>query len=133
MLFRSFLQDGFFQFRRIEEATKAARQDGGMKASGKVVVMRGGNGEIAATLLFDEGGKLTKVDPKAKVKPGPRPICQATKLLDPDPVVRRMAEQDLLFMGRAARPYLDEQRAKADAELRQAIEQLWARICQEEP
>src|SRR5439155_25954918 len=55
-----FMQDGFYQFRRIEEATKAARQDGGMKATGKVVVMKGGNGEIAATLLFNEDGKLTK-------------------------------------------------------------------------
>jgi hypothetical protein len=64
-----------------------------------------------------------------ELKPGPRPICQATKLLDADPVVRRMAEQDLLVMGRAARPYLDEQRAKAAPELQKAIDRVWERIC----
>jgi hypothetical protein len=45
-----------------------------------------------ATLTFDGGGKLARVAEGGKLRPGPRPICQATKLLDPDPLVRRMAE-----------------------------------------
>jgi hypothetical protein len=65
------------------------------------------------------------------VKAGVRPICQATKLLDPDPLVRRMAEKDILVMGRAAKEYLDEQRAKAPAELRQTIDRIRKRIADE--
>jgi hypothetical protein len=57
-----------------------------------------------------------------------RPICQATKLLDPDPIVRKMAEQDLLIMGAAARDYLLEQRAKAGPELQAAIDRIWERM-----
>ena len=68
---------------------------------------------------------------RSKLKPGPRPICHATKLLDPDPVVRAIVEQDLLIMGRAAKPYLDEQRAKASPELQQAIDRIWQRILNE--
>jgi hypothetical protein len=52
-------------------------------------------------------------------------------LLDADPIVRRMAEQDLLIMGSAAKSYLDEQRAKASPELRRAIDRLWQRIVDE--
>jgi hypothetical protein len=105
----------------------------GRKVSGKAVVEpKGGNkGEIGVTLVFDADGKLTKADEKADLKAGVRPICQATKLLDPDPVVRRMAEKDILVMGRLAKPYLDEQRAKASPELRKAIDQVWQRIVEE--
>jgi hypothetical protein len=55
-------------------------------------------------------------------------ICQATKLLDPDPIVRRMAEQDLLVIGKPATEYLDEQRARATPALREAIDRIWPRI-----
>ena len=74
------------------------------------------------------GPEISEATEQANVRPGPRPICQATKLLDPDPVVRRMAEQDLLIMGIAARAYLLEQRNKANAELRRAIDLLWQRM-----
>ena len=57
-----------------------------------------------------------------------RPICQSTKLLDSDPIVRKMAEQDLLIMGKAAKPYLDEQRAKVSPPLRDAIDKIWQQI-----
>jgi hypothetical protein len=46
--------------------------------------------------------------------------------------VRRMAEQDLLYMGRAAREYLQEQRARATPELQRAIDRLWQRIVEQE-
>jgi hypothetical protein len=61
---------------------------------------------------------------KSVLHPGVRPICQATKLLDRDPIVRRMAEQDLLVMGRAAKPSLDQIRATARPKLREAIDRI---------
>jgi hypothetical protein len=131
LLAQEFTQDGFYKFSLMDDSTKVSEDNGKKVATGKVVVMQGGNGEITATLTFDDG-KLTKAETDVKVKPGPRPICQATKLLDDDPIVRRMAEQDLLIMGRAAKPYLDEQRAKASPELRKAIDQLWERIVKED-
>ena len=57
-----------------------------------------------------------------------RPICQATKLLDPDPVVRRMAEDAILLMGKPAKEYLDGQRARATPALREAMDRIWQRI-----
>jgi hypothetical protein len=125
-------QDGFFKFVLMDDSTTAEavtdKKFTVIKAKGVVVVMQGGNGQINATLSFSAGGKLSEIEEINKVRPGPRPICQATKLLDPDPIVRKMAEQDLLIMGRSAKPYLDEQRAKAAPELRQAIDRLWQRI-----
>jgi hypothetical protein len=121
-------QDGFYKFELQDDATKVSPAGGGKSVTATVVAMRGGSGTLGATLTFDEAGKLTKVAEENKLKPGPRPICQATKLLDADPLVRRMAEQDLLIVGPAARPYLDEQRAKASPELRRAIDRLWQRI-----
>jgi hypothetical protein len=121
-------QDGYYTFELLEDSLKVAPADGGRTASGRVVVKRGGNGEITATLAFDAQGKLVKVERGGKLKPGPRPRCQATKLLDPDPIVRGMAEDAVLSMGRAAKGYLDEQRAKATPELRQAIDRIWRRI-----
>jgi hypothetical protein len=127
-LAQEFFQDGFYKLAITEEATQVTPEGDGKKVSGKAVVMAGGNGEMAVELTFDKAGKLTKVAEMTKIKPGPRPICQATKLLDPDPIVRRMAEQDLLYMGLAARDYLFEQRAKASPELRRAIDRIWERI-----
>ena len=81
---------------------------------------------------FDEGGGLVRTTWEKHLKPGPRPIGQASKLLDADPVVRRMAERDLLIMGRAAKPYLDDERAKAAPELQAAIDRIWECILKEE-
>jgi hypothetical protein len=128
-LAQEFTQDGFYKFRLMDDSTKVSGDK--KTVTGKVVVMQGGNGEIDATLTFD-GGKLAKAETQVNVKPGPRPICQATKLLDTDPIVRRMAKQDLLIMGRAAKPYLDEQRANAAPELRKAIDRIWERIEKED-
>jgi len=127
-LTQQFRQDGFYKFTLMDDATKVAPAGAGKEARGKVVVMAGGNGAIDATLTFDGGGKLARVAEGGKLRPGPRPICQATKLLDPDPLVRRMAERDLRVMGRAAKGYLDEQRAKAAPELRRAIDRRWRQM-----
>jgi hypothetical protein len=126
------LQDGYFTFMVLDEATKARTQGGSIEASGKVLVKKGGSGELLVTLTFDQSGKLTRVQQTNKVKPGVRPICQATKLLDADRLIRAMAEQDLLVMGRAVKPYLDEQRAKARPELKKAIDHIWQRITEED-
>jgi hypothetical protein len=88
----------------------------------------GGKGDINLTMKFRKDGKVETAAETSKIRPGPRPICQATKLLDPDPIVRRMAEADLLFMGLDARDYLMEQRAQASPALREAIDRLWRRI-----
>ena len=96
-----------------------ARIDSGTEAKGKAVVApAGGNrGEIIATLHFTSNGELTSVKEERNVQTGIRPMCQATRLLDSDPIVRAMAAQDLLIMGRAAMPYLREQRGTAQPEL----------------
>jgi hypothetical protein len=84
-------------------------------------------------MKFDPwGGGLTELDEIRQIKTGIRPICQATKLLDPDPLVRRMAEQDLRVIGRKAKGYLDAQRAKARPELQKAIDRIWQRIVAED-
>ena len=131
VLSQPFKQDGFFKFSVPRDDLKVDEEKGGRKASGKFVVTQGGKGELTASLTFDDKGKLTKVSEENAIKPGVRPICQATKLLDADPLVRRMAEQDILVMGRACKGYLDEQRAKASPELQRAIDRIWKRIVEE--
>jgi hypothetical protein len=126
-----FVQDGFYKF-EVTKETEVEKSDGGLSANGRAMVMQGGNGQVSVKLVFNGEGKLSGAEPEAKVRPGPRPICQATKLLDPDPIVRRMAEQDLLCMGRAAGDYLREQRGRAAPELRQAIDRIWQRILEQD-
>jgi hypothetical protein len=125
-------QDGFFKFALQDDSTKIGEGKDGQTATARAVVMAGGNGELGARLTFDDAGKLTKIVENIKIKEGPRPICQAMKLLDADAIVRRMAERDLVIMGRAAKPYLDEQRAKAPPELQRAIDHIWRQIFEED-
>jgi hypothetical protein len=120
--------DGFYRFALSPESVKAWSEGASIKCSGRAIAMQGGNGQIGVTLDFDDSGKLSTATESARIRSGPRPICQATKLLDPDPIVRRMAEQDLRVMGVAVKPYLDEERAQANPELRQAIDRLWQEI-----
>ena len=134
-LAQEFRQDGFLQFAIPDDSLRVtARANGGREATGKALVTpQGGNqGEIAATLTFDGGGSLLTVSESANIKRGIRPICQATKLLDPDPVVRGMAEQAILVMGKGAKAYLDEQRARARPALQEAIDRIWRQILSED-
>jgi len=131
-LAQEFSQDGFYKFKTVQEGTKATPEKDGYKVAARTAATQGGNGEISIELIFDGDGKLTKAVVTSALKPGPRPICQATKLLDADPLVRQICEQDLLIMGRAAKDYLDEQRAKASPELQKAIDRLWERILRED-
>ena len=94
-------------------------------------MMGGGEGQIDVLITLGAAGSLVQVYEKSALRPGIRPICQATKLLDRDPIVRRMAEQDVLVMGRAAKPYLDRVRATALPMLRNAIDRIWQRILDE--
>jgi hypothetical protein len=126
-LTQEFHQDGMYKFEILEKGFAVA-QDVGLNARGRLVVMAGGNGELVAELDYGPDGKIAKVRETAKIRPGPRPICQATKLLDTDPIVRRIAEQDLLIMGLSARDYLMEQRVLATPELRDSIDRVWRQI-----
>lgn len=124
-------QDGFYKF-TVKYDSASAVGDTITTAGNAPVDPQGGNkGEIKATLTF-KAGKLTAADTKVNLTPGVRPRCQATKLLDPDPIVRGMAEDSIRMMGRAAKPYLDEQRAKANAQLREAIDRMWGRVVAED-
>jgi hypothetical protein len=130
-LSQEFTQDGYFEFSISRDLFVVQVLRDGRKPSGRAIVTQGGKGEIRATLRFTAEGRLSEVEETNTVKPGIRPRCQATKLLDPDPIVRQMAEQDILVMGRAAKPYLDEQRAKVSPELKHAIDRIWQRIVDE--
>lgn len=125
-----FSQDGFFRFTFSKTGPRVTREDGGSRVRGRVeVVPQAGNeGFIQADLCFDERGRLLDVQEQRQVKTGLRPICQATLLVHPDPLVRRMAERDLLVLGPLALPYLEERRAQASPRLRQALEALRLRI-----
>ncbi len=122
-------QDLFFTF-SVPDVQYEAGQDGAV-VSGQVLVLNGGTGAIAVRMSFDAGGNLVDVNESSTVRAGVRPICQATKLLDRDPLVRRMAEQDILVMGSAAKSYLQQQRGKARPALKRAIDRLWDRIVRE--
>jgi hypothetical protein len=132
-LSEAFSEDGFFVF-DTPEVTGTTDASGVISIEGSVDVMpiRSDSGSITMTMEIDSSGQIDDVTEKRSVKAGARPICQATKLLDPDPIVRRMAEQAILIMGRSARDYLDEQRAKARPELKKAIDRIWQRIITED-
>ncbi len=98
---------------------------------GRATVTAGGRGHIEMLMALGAAGGLVNIYERAALVPGVRPICQATKLLDRDPIVRRMAEQDLLVMGRAAKPYLDQVRSTARPKLQEAIDRVWQRILQD--
>jgi hypothetical protein len=128
-LSEAFSQDGFFRFAapRVTVTTSG----GEIQVTGRVTVTAGGRGSIRVAMEFDSEGVLDDLSETRAVHPGVRPICQATKLLDADPLVRRMAEQDILVMGESAKEYLDEQRARAEPELKAAITRIWKRIVDE--
>jgi hypothetical protein len=125
-----FSQDGFYTF-SDPEVTVTTNNDGSITVTGDVTVApRTGTGRLDYEVDFDPNGFLDNISETRTFRPGVRPICQATKLLDKDPLVRRMAEQAILTMGASCKDYLKEQHAKAKAqpELQHAIDRLWKRI-----
>ncbi|MDX1988079.1 MAG: hypothetical protein SFV17_15455 [Candidatus Obscuribacter sp.] len=133
LLAQELAQDGMYQFQTDKQALKLIKESKGSKAVGLVSVLpQGGNsGNIAATARFNEEGKLIDFSYQQNLQEGMRPICQSTKLLDPDPIVRKMAEKDILIMGRRAEEYLKWQREQVSPELKQAIDKIWRRILDE--
>ena len=119
-------QDLFYTFSAPQ--TVYSSRDDAATVRARADVSAGGEGSIDALIVFGGSGTFLRAMEKSALRPGIRPICQATKLLDPDPIVRRMAEQDLLVMGRAAKPYLDDVRRAAPPGLQQAIDRIWQRI-----
>lgn len=122
-LLQELYQDGFYRFKVDEDSFKTA--DG--RVTGKVVVAEGGNGEISVAMTIKDG-VLAEIASGVNLKAGIRPRCHATLLLDANPLVRRIVEEDLLVMGRPALPYLEEQHRKASLELKIAIERVRNRI-----
>jgi hypothetical protein len=133
-LTQEFVQDGFYKFEFDRTKGSFGKSPEGSFMAGrwlKVVPEMGNKGSFKAELYFDAKGKLTKVVEDNQVLRGIRPKCQATRLLDADPVIRAICEQDILVMGKAAYQYLMEQRASASPELRQAIDRIWQQILDE--
>jgi hypothetical protein len=128
-LSQEFTQDQYYVF--LDPIVQVRNTDTGFHARGQVGVDSGGTGKIHVRMIFDINGDLDTITQTSSVRPGVRPICQATMLLHSDPLVRRMAEQDIVVMGSAAKGYLDEQRAKASPELRKEIDRVWKRIVDE--
>lgn len=123
--------DGFFRFKEIASEIAPALESLIVSGGADVLPNNGDKGQIRARLTFDRAGKLRAIDHQAKLLAGMRPICQATKLLDADPVVRRMAEQDLLTLGRDAKGYLDFIRPTLSPALQGAVDRIWKRIVAE--
>ncbi len=119
-------QDLFYTFSNAE--ISYLPRDDVPRVRGHATVVAGGAGQIDVLITFGDAGSLVQIFEKSALRPGIRPICQATKLLDRDPIVRRMAEQDILIMGRTAKPYLDQIRDTARPKLQQAIDRIWQRI-----
>ncbi len=124
-------KDGFFEFEKPSVEVSDTASDG-FASNGvvKVVPKRGDKGNLTVRMEF-VGGKLHSVKAGGKVLPGIRPKCQATRLLDEDPVIREIMRRDILVMGRACESYLDEVRANASPELQRAIDEVWQQILDE--
>ena len=122
-------QDLFYTF-SASEISYMPREDI-TSLRGHAAVIAGGEGHIDMLMTLGTAGSLVHIYEKGALRQGVRPICQATKLLDRDPIVRRMAEQDVLVMGRAAKPYLDQVRATARPKLQLAVDRIWQRILDE--
>jgi hypothetical protein len=133
-LAQELVQDGFYTFQPPSvEKSGVDPDDRIVEGDVQVKPERGNKGFLRAKLIFDkETGNLKKAVQENKVARGIRPRCQATRLLDPDPLIRAICEQDILVMGIAARAYLMEQRARATPELRRAIDRIWQRILDED-
>ncbi len=123
---RELQKDGFFEFARPSVTLSDDSSEGVVE----VVEKRGDQGKLTVHMELVDG-KLKIVRSVADVQQGIRPRCQARRLLDNDPAVREIMKRDILVMGSACKPYLDEVRADASPELRQAIDEVWRQIVDE--
>ena len=119
-------EDGFFEFEKPEVRLQGSSCHGELR----VIDKRGDLGKLTVDIAFDGDG-IADVEVGGKIVLGIRPKCQATRLLDADPVVREIMRQDILVMGKRCKPYLDGVKARAEAELRRAVEGVWQQILDE--
>ena len=126
-----YIQDGFYKF-KYPDKTKVVGPGSSLtlvEGVVEVVPEAGNKGDFKAVIRFERADKFSAVTKEEnRVVRGMRPRCQATLLLHPDPLVREIAEQDLLVLGRLAGEYLLEQRAKANPDLRRQIDRIWKQI-----
>ncbi len=126
-----YIQDGFYKF-KYPAKTKVVGPGSSLtlvEGVVEVVPEAGNKGNFKAVIRFDRADKFSAVTKEEnQVVRGIRPRCQATLLLHPEPLVREIAEQDLLVLGRLARDYLMEQKAKANAALQREIDRVWRQI-----
>ncbi|MDP6633779.1 MAG: hypothetical protein QGG42_02695 [Phycisphaerae bacterium] len=123
--------DGFYRL-AVDAAGITVNKGKGWEVVAKAIVQRGGRGHVQATLTFDAKRKLLGIEQEKKLVGGMRPICQSTKLMDSDPIVRGMARQSLRTMGLMAREYLADQRKRVSPELQRAIDNIWQQILQDQ-
>jgi hypothetical protein len=130
-LSQEYKNDGFYTFMVFDDDITVSHVYGDVVewiVDGISRVISGGEGAISVGMVIDFMGLLQYVTEEYELIEGIRPICQSTKLLDPDPIVRKMAEQDLLAMGYKAKDYLFSQRKTASSELQKAMDAIWERI-----
>jgi hypothetical protein len=124
--------DGFYSFTIREDSLRILPIDS-IQAEGISEVTGGGSGAIKANILFGTASHIIyNVVEQVELVEGIRPVCQSTKLLDKDPIVRRMAEGDLLSMGTSCLDYLSVQHAKAAPRLKVAIDAIYQKIMKQE-
>jgi hypothetical protein len=110
LLHKELLDDGMFHLKLRQDSVKSVGTKLGERFSVTVAPdARGDNrGECVFVLQFDEVGKPLAQTVENNLKEGMRPRCQSMRLIHPDDAVRRLAERELLSMGRDALPYLRE-------------------------
>jgi len=138
--------DGYYRFVIRDKDIRVTKTEGAIETVGRARVdvptrgrrpgpmigPAGNSGFVGVRMKFGAEGKLLTVRQIARLRPGVRPICQSTKLLSPDPIVRAMAERDLRVMGRLAENYLMTMRRTGAPELRAAIDRIWQQILADE-
>ncbi len=130
ILFQELKQDGFFEFARPKITLESNGE--GMNALGEVEVVekRGDKGRLTVRISCADG-RIDTVKLNGQLSPGIRPRCQATRLLDPDPVIREIMRRDLIVMGSRAEHYLVAQWRKAGPRLKKELEKIWRQIVAE--
>src|SRR5262249_38373788 len=97
-------QDGFYRFDLMDDSTRVEATKEGRRPTPGSGARAGGTGPFDPIVALNEAGGVNKLEGSPATPRGPRPRCQAPLLLPADPIVRGMAEQDLLYLGRLAKP-----------------------------
>jgi len=88
-------------------------------------------GHYEVFMNISRHGRISSIESRSTLRnEGPRPVCQALRLLDADPAVRRWAEHQILQMGRWGLPYLEDtlRYRVTEGPLRVAIERVYRRL-----